>query len=167
MKLISIRSISKNSLYKRNRKNMIPKYRMAYNLYLFRQHVSTDLWATLYIQSLVINCFLTLCRATLCCQEWRQYYTDREGNDAVSVVQLSGSHLREMIVVTLVSWDKAITVSGSASGGRAACGGQRWYSRLQRQAVLRRQGPGTERDNEKLGVRVEGQEGWKLCYSEG
>lgn len=122
-----------------------------------------------YIQGLLFGfkriISLLSVRATLGCQEWLQYYTDREGYVVLSVVQLSGSHLREMIVVTLVSCDKTITVSGSAGGGRAACGGQRWYSRLQRRCYVIRS-PG------RKGQREIGSESWrtrrlKLCYSEG
>lgn len=89
-------------MYERNRKNLPPKYIQGL-LFGFKRIIS-----------------LLFVRATLGCQEWLQYYTDREGCVALSMVQLSGSHLREMIVVTLVSCDKTITVSGSAGGGKAA-----------------------------------------------
>lgn len=75
------------------------------------------------------------------------------------MVQLSGSHLREMTVVTLVSCDKTITVSGSAGGGRAA--GQRAEVRGEILACsdsVTSSGARNGRGNEKSGVRVEGQE---------
>lgn len=125
-------------MYERNRKNMLPKYIQGL-LFGFKR---------------IISLGLLFVRATLGCQEWLQYYTDREGCVVLSMFQQSGSHLREMIVVTLVSCDKTITVSGSAGGGRAACGGQRWYSRLQRQCYV-------IRSPERKGQREIGSESWR------
>lgn len=143
MKLIIKWSVSKTICTKEIEKNMLPKYIKGL-LFGFKRIIS-----------------LLFVRATLGCQEWLQYYTDREGCVVLSMVQLSGSHLREMIVVTLVSCDKTITVSGSAGGGRAA--GRRAQVKgdiLACSGSVTSSGARDERGNEKLGVRVEGQEDW-------